>query len=126
MFSANGLFVGIRPDSFGGADDDALPVWKAHILNLVSDINIQWNFSIPDPQKTGPPWIPANFLIKSLLNNSLQKKSHKTGHPSKSANFFGPSAGRFREVSLYLQISWWRERIGLLNDWFMGTLTNLK
>ena len=29
-------------------------------------------------------------------------KSHKTGHPSRPANFFGPSAGRFREVSLYI------------------------
>jgi hypothetical protein len=31
----------------------------------------------------------------------LQKKSHKTGHSCKPAIFFGPSAGRFREVSLY-------------------------
>jgi hypothetical protein len=41
-------------------------------------------------------------LVKSLLNISLQRKSQKTGHPSKPAIFFGPSAGRFREVSLYL------------------------
>ena len=29
-------------------------------------------------------------------------KSHKTSLPSKPANFFGPCAGRFREVSLYI------------------------
>jgi hypothetical protein len=55
-------------------------------------ICIQWNFSKPDPHKTGPPWISADFL--SLLNISLQRKSHKTGHPSKPAIIFGPSAGR--------------------------------
>jgi hypothetical protein len=40
--------------------------------------------------------------FKSLSNNSLQKKSHITGHPSKAAIFFCPSAGQFREVSLYM------------------------
>jgi hypothetical protein len=34
--SANALFVGVRSDSSGGNDDDALPLWKAHIINLVS------------------------------------------------------------------------------------------
>jgi hypothetical protein len=28
--------------------------------------------------------------------------SHKTGHPSTPVNFLGPSAGRFREASLYI------------------------
>jgi hypothetical protein len=37
-------------------------------------------------------------ILKSLLNNSSQKKSQKTSHPSMQANYFGPSAGRFREV----------------------------
>jgi hypothetical protein len=64
---------------------------------------IQWNFSKPDPQKTVPHWISTNFF-KSLLNNSLQEKSQKTGHPSKLSNFFGPNADRFREVSLYISI----------------------
>jgi hypothetical protein len=40
-------------------------------------------------------------FFKSLPNNSLQRKSHKTGHPSRPAKIFGPSAGRFREVSVY-------------------------
>jgi hypothetical protein len=32
-------------------------------------------------------------------------KSHETSNPSKSAIFFGSSAGRFREVSLYFVIT---------------------
>jgi hypothetical protein len=40
-------------------------------------------------------------IFQALLTNSLQKKSPKTGHPSKQAIYFGPSAGWFREVSLY-------------------------
>jgi hypothetical protein len=41
-------------------------------------------------------------FFNSLSNNSLQMKSYKTGHPSKAVIFFGPNAGRFREVSLYM------------------------
>jgi hypothetical protein len=41
-------------------------------------------------------------FFKSLLNNSLEKKSHKTGHPSKLTVFFGPKAVGFREISLYI------------------------
>jgi hypothetical protein len=44
-------------------------------------------------------------FFKFPPNNSLQKKSHKTGHPSKLAIFLGPSAGRFREVSLHSETS---------------------
>jgi hypothetical protein len=32
-------FVGAKPESLGGADDDALPLLDAHNLNLVSDID---------------------------------------------------------------------------------------
>jgi hypothetical protein len=49
-------------------------------------------------------------LRKSALSqyrpdSSLHRKSFKTGHPYKPALFFGPSAGRFREVSLY-SLTW--------------------
>jgi hypothetical protein len=52
---------------------------------------IHWNFSKLDPQKTGPPWTSAS---------SLQRKSYKTEHPFKPVFLIGPTAGRFREVSL--------------------------
>ena len=44
-----------------------------------------------------------NLVLDEKLRKECLKmlKSHKTGHPSIPANFFGPSAGRFREVSLY-------------------------
>jgi hypothetical protein len=73
---------------------------------------VQWNFSKPDLHKTGPPWILADFF-KSVPNNSLQRKSHKTGHPSKPARFCGPSAGWFREVSLYLNYicNWYTKNV---------------
>jgi hypothetical protein len=77
-------------------------VWPSKLSILFSQmkstytcIYVQWNFSKPDPQKTGSPWIPADFL------GPLERKSHKTGHPSKLAIFVGPSTGRIREVSLY-------------------------
>jgi hypothetical protein len=40
-------------------------------------------------------------------------KSHKTGHPSKPANFLGPSSGRFREVSLYIFNPFRQKRSGV-------------
>jgi hypothetical protein len=51
----------------------------------------------------------------------LQRKSDKTGHSSKPAIFFGPSAGRFSEVSLYIDgwIRWYSGiesiSLGLMN-----------
>jgi hypothetical protein len=40
-------------------------------------------------------YVPAEqFFAKEVL---------QTGHPSKAAIFFGPRAGRFREVSLYIK-----------------------
>jgi hypothetical protein len=69
------------------------------ILN--SEYRVQWHFSKPDPQKIGPPWISVNFLSPSWAI-LCKKKSHKTGHPSKTAICFGPIPDRFWEVSLYL------------------------
>ena len=43
-------------------------------------------------------------------------KSHKTGHPSRPANFFGPSASRFREVYYAIHDVYW----GIL--WYLGLL----
>jgi hypothetical protein len=57
------------------------------------------NFLYIGPSEIRPSLNISRFL-KSLLDNSLQRKSHKTGHLSKHAISFGPSAGRFREVSL--------------------------
>jgi hypothetical protein len=48
------------------------------------------------------PSLNIGRSLKSLLNNSLQRKSHKTGHSSKPTIFFGPSAGRLKELSLYM------------------------
>ena len=44
-------------------------------------------------------------FFKSISNNSLQKKSHKTGHPSKPTIFSCPSVDRYKEVSLYMHVS---------------------
>jgi hypothetical protein len=59
-----------------------------------SDTSLNWTLRKP----VLPEYLP---IFKVLPNISLQRKSHKAGHPSKLAIFFVPSAGRFREVSLY-------------------------
>jgi hypothetical protein len=47
-------------------------------------VHIQWNFSKPDPQKTGPPWISADFLRPSrtfLCKLSLTKPATPLNRP---------------------------------------------
>jgi hypothetical protein len=56
-------------------------------------VHIQWNFSKPDRQETGSPWISADIL--SPYWTILCKWSLITGHPSKPAIFLVPVLAGF-------------------------------
>jgi hypothetical protein len=70
-----------------------------------------------------------SFLIigqffKSLPNIFLERKSHKTGHPSKPAIFIGSSSGQLREVLLYIETQILCN-IPLYVSWFVSALYSM-
>jgi hypothetical protein len=66
-----------------------LKSFKCWAIGYVNDldflwIHIQWNFSKPDPQKTGSPWISANLFSPcgtSLCKRNLAKPATPLNQP---------------------------------------------
>jgi hypothetical protein len=80
--------------------------WKQGFMQLCAwppKAQLQWNFSKPDPHKTGPPWISADFLSPCwifLCKGSLIKPATPLNRPL----FLVPVLSSFEKFHCIL---WW-------------------
>jgi hypothetical protein len=80
------------------------------MISPATIIYVQWNFSKPDPQKTGSPWMLANFL--GPLQPILWKRSlTKPATPLNWPYFLVPvlaSLDKFHCISKHVKICWYK------------------